>query len=54
MTTIKQKITPNLWFDRQAEEAANLYVSIFKNSRVRSIMRASKAGFETHGLPEGR
>lgn len=29
-----QKITPFLWFDNQAEEAANFYVSIFKNSRI--------------------
>ncbi len=48
-----QKITPNLWFDRQAEEAAKFYTSIFKNSRIGRIIRASKAGFETHGLPEG-
>jgi predicted 3-demethylubiquinone-9 3-methyltransferase (glyoxalase superfamily) len=32
-----QKITPNLWFDTQAEEAANFYVSIFPNSRIVSI-----------------
>ncbi len=53
MATIKQKITPNLWFDRQSEEAAKFYTSIFKNSRVGRITRASKAGFEIHGLPEG-
>lgn len=54
MAAIKQKITPNLWFDRQAEEAAKFYTSIFKNSRVgRITRRASKAGFEIHGLPEG-
>jgi len=29
----KQKITPCLWFDTQAEEAANFYISVFKNSR---------------------
>ena len=29
-----QKITPFLWFDNQAEEAANFYVSIFKNSKI--------------------
>jgi len=29
-----QKITPFLWFDRQAEEAASLYVSLFKNSKI--------------------
>lgn len=53
MATIKQKITPNLWFDRQAEEAANIYASIFRKVMVGNITRASKAGFETHGLPEG-
>jgi predicted 3-demethylubiquinone-9 3-methyltransferase (glyoxalase superfamily) len=53
MATIKQKITPNLWFDRQAEEAASLYTSTFHNSRVVSVTRAGKAGFEIHGLPEG-
>ena len=53
MTTLKQKITPNLWFDRQAEEAAYFYTSIFKNSKVGGLVRASKAGFEIHGLPEG-
>jgi predicted 3-demethylubiquinone-9 3-methyltransferase (glyoxalase superfamily) len=52
LATIKQKITPNLWFDRQAEEAAKFYTSIFKNSKIGKITRASKAGFEIHGLPE--
>ncbi len=33
------KITPFLWFDNQAEEAANFYVSVFKNSRVVSVSR---------------
>jgi predicted 3-demethylubiquinone-9 3-methyltransferase (glyoxalase superfamily) len=53
MAAIKQKITPNLWFDRQTEEAAKFYVSTFKKSRVGRITRASNAGFEIHGLPEG-
>jgi predicted 3-demethylubiquinone-9 3-methyltransferase (glyoxalase superfamily) len=39
-----QKITPFLWFDNQAEEAANFYVSIFKNSKVVSATRYGKAG----------
>ncbi len=34
-----QKITPFLWFDREAEEAANFYVSIFKNSKIVNISR---------------
>jgi len=53
MSAATQKIIPNLWFDRQAEEAANFYVSSFKNARVIDITRATKAGFEVHGLPEG-
>jgi predicted 3-demethylubiquinone-9 3-methyltransferase (glyoxalase superfamily) len=51
--TVNQKITPNLWFDRQAEEAANFYTSVFNNARVGRITRYSKAGFEVHGMPEG-
>jgi predicted 3-demethylubiquinone-9 3-methyltransferase (glyoxalase superfamily) len=39
-----QKITPFLWFDGKAEEAANLYVSIFKNSRIVSVRRYGEAG----------
>ena len=35
-----QKITPFLWYDNQAEEAMNLYASIFKNSKVRNVHRA--------------
>ena len=39
-----QKITPFLWFDNQAEEAANFYVSLFKNSKIGSIRRYGDAG----------
>jgi predicted 3-demethylubiquinone-9 3-methyltransferase (glyoxalase superfamily) len=39
-----QKITPFLWFDGNAEEAMNLYVSIFKNSKVVSVTRYGEAG----------
>jgi predicted 3-demethylubiquinone-9 3-methyltransferase (glyoxalase superfamily) len=39
-----QKIVPFLWFNNQAEEAANLYVSIFKNSKVTSVSRYGDAG----------
>jgi predicted 3-demethylubiquinone-9 3-methyltransferase (glyoxalase superfamily) len=39
-----QKITPFLWFDDKAEEAANLYVSIFKNSQILNIARYGEAG----------
>ena len=50
---IRQKITPFLWFDSQAEEAANFYVSIFKNAKIRAISRYAKAGHETHGRQPG-
>jgi len=39
-----QKIPPFLWFDSKAEEAANFYVSVFKNSKIVSIMRYGEAG----------
>ena len=39
-----QKITPFLWFDTQAEEAANYYVSIFANSRILMVARYGEAG----------
>lgn len=39
-----QKITPFLWFDGKAEEAANFYISIFKNSKIVSITRYGEAG----------
>lgn len=49
---IKQ-ITPCLWFDNQAEEAAKLYTSVFKNSEINTINRYTKEGFEKHGQKEG-
>ena len=39
-----QKISPFLWFDDQAEEAANFYVSIFKNSWIQSVSRYPEGG----------
>jgi predicted 3-demethylubiquinone-9 3-methyltransferase (glyoxalase superfamily) len=47
------RIAPCLWFDSQAEEAARFYVSVFKNSKIVTIMRYSKAGQETHKRPPG-
>jgi predicted 3-demethylubiquinone-9 3-methyltransferase (glyoxalase superfamily) len=46
-------IRPCLWFDSQAEEAANFYVSIFDNSRITQIARYGEAGREIHGRPAG-
>lgn len=47
------QITPCLWFDNQALEAANFYTSIFKNSKIESISRYPKEGQEIHGQEEG-
>ena len=49
----KQKITPFLWFDTEAEDAARFYTSIFPNSDIGEISRYGKEGFEIHGRPEG-
>ncbi len=46
-------ITPCLWFDNQAEEADLFYTSIFKNSKIDSISRYGKEGFEFHRQKEG-
>lgn len=48
-----QKLTPCLWFDDKAEEAAKFYVSIFKNSKLRSIARYGEAGAQASGRPKG-
>jgi predicted 3-demethylubiquinone-9 3-methyltransferase (glyoxalase superfamily) len=48
-----QKITPFLWFDGNAEEAMNLYVSVFKNSRVVSLSRYGEEGAKVSGRPKG-
>ncbi|MBK9091575.1 MAG: metalloregulator ArsR/SmtB family transcription factor [Anaerolineae bacterium] len=44
-----QKITPFLWFDDNAEEAANFYVSVFKNSKILSVTRQQKDGPHPEG-----
>jgi predicted 3-demethylubiquinone-9 3-methyltransferase (glyoxalase superfamily) len=41
---ITQKITPFLWFDDKAEEAVNLYTSVFKNSEIESVTRYGEEG----------
>jgi predicted 3-demethylubiquinone-9 3-methyltransferase (glyoxalase superfamily) len=48
-----QRITPFLWFDHQAEEAARFYVSIFKNSRIASIARYDDEAAKASGRPKG-
>ncbi len=48
-----QRITPCLWFDDQAEEAAEFYTSIFSNSKVVTVTRYGEAGNEVHGKLAG-
>jgi predicted 3-demethylubiquinone-9 3-methyltransferase (glyoxalase superfamily) len=48
-----QKITPCLWFDDQAEEAAAFYTAVFKNSKIVKVTRYGEAGHEIHGKPAG-
>ena len=50
---IAGQITPCLWFDTQAEEAAKFYVSVFKNSKLGKISRYGKVGQDIHGKKEG-
>ncbi|MEK7950696.1 VOC family protein [Luteolibacter soli] len=50
---MKTNISPFLWFDTQAEEAANFYCSVFPNSKILAISRYSEAGQEQHGRPPG-
>ena len=52
MATV-QKITSNLWFDNQAEEAAKFYTSIFKKSGIGRITYYGKEGMEVHKRPVG-
>ncbi|BAS54389.1 3-demethylubiquinone-9 3-methyltransferase [Leptolyngbya boryana NIES-2135] len=52
MPTI-QKITPCLWFDNQAEEAAQFYTAIFSNSKIVTITHYGEAGQEIHKKPAG-
>jgi predicted 3-demethylubiquinone-9 3-methyltransferase (glyoxalase superfamily) len=47
------KIIPHLWFDTQAEEAVNFYVSVFKNSGIGHVARYGQAGAEVSGQPAG-
>ena len=53
MTTRFQRITPFLWFDKNAKEAVDLYVSIFENARIVATTTYSKESSEASGQPEG-
>jgi predicted 3-demethylubiquinone-9 3-methyltransferase (glyoxalase superfamily) len=48
-----QKITPFLWFDGQAGEAAKFYTSIFKKSKILNITRYDEEGEKVSGKPKG-
>jgi len=47
------KITPCLWFDDKAEDAAKFYVSIFKNSKLGQVIRYGDSGSQVSGRPKG-
>jgi predicted 3-demethylubiquinone-9 3-methyltransferase (glyoxalase superfamily) len=53
MQTRFQRITPFLWFDREAEPAAELYVSVFPDSRIVSSNRYTNESAAASGLPGG-
>jgi predicted 3-demethylubiquinone-9 3-methyltransferase (glyoxalase superfamily) len=53
MTIAKQKISPCLWFDGKAEDAAKFYVSIFPNSRIFDISHYGEVGQEQHRQKPG-
>jgi len=48
-----QKVSPFLWFDKDAEEAAKFYTSIFKKSRILGVTRYDEAGSKASGIPKG-
>jgi predicted 3-demethylubiquinone-9 3-methyltransferase (glyoxalase superfamily) len=48
-----RKITPCLWFEDQAEDAAKFYTGIFKNSKIVTTTRYTEAGQELHGKKPG-
>ena len=50
---VVQRITPCLWFDGQAQEAAEFYTAIFRNSKIVKIARYGEAGHDVHGKPAG-
>ena len=51
--TVLNRLTPCLWFDDQAEEAATFYVSVFDNSTIDKVSRYGETGHGVHGRPAG-
>ena len=54
MAATLQRLTPCLWFDNQAEDAARFYCGVFKNSKVNEISRYPEVGKEIHGQDAGK
>lgn len=50
---MKENITLCLWFDKEAEDAARFYTSVFKNSKITGLSRYGKEGYEIHRQKEG-
>lgn len=48
-----QKISPNLWFNNQAGEAVDFYLSVFKNAAKEKVSYYNKEGQNIHGKPAG-
>lgn len=53
MSAITQRITPFLWFDRQAEDAVELYTAVFSDSHIDKVVRYGREGAAVSGMPEG-
>jgi predicted 3-demethylubiquinone-9 3-methyltransferase (glyoxalase superfamily) len=53
MPISSQKITPCLWFDTEAEDAAKFYCAIFDDSRITTVSRYGEEGHDIHGKPAG-
>jgi predicted 3-demethylubiquinone-9 3-methyltransferase (glyoxalase superfamily) len=53
MSIAAQKITPCLWFDKEAEDAAKFYCSVFEGSRITNVTRYGNEGQEIHGGKPG-
>ena len=47
------KLVSCLWFDKQAEEAANFYVSVFKDAQLGTVTKYGNEGYDEHGMKEG-
>ena len=53
MPIAKQQITPCLWYDKNAEDAANFYITVFKNSKITRVVHFGNVGQEEHGGKPG-